>query len=126
MVILPGSIVFPLKGAEVGKVVRAAFGNGGDVVNLPSVLTGSVPIEIPTYPGTTLVLAPYCRVVATNNLRLFPDSKFSFFAKICHFEIGFVKHPAPMGSTSELFYKDGFDARERLPQFLKQTIYVPA
>lgn len=88
-VILSGGVVLPLKWTEVGKVIGTALGNGSDVVNLPSILAITVAIVVPTNPCTALVLAPNCRVVVCDNLCLLPDSKFSFFTKICHDEIGF-------------------------------------
>lgn len=72
-IILSGSIVFPLERAKVGEVVRTAFRNGSDMINLPSILAASVTIEGPTYPGSALVLAPNSRVVAVDNLRFVPD-----------------------------------------------------
>ena len=83
-VVLSGGVVLPLERTKVGKVIRATFGYWSDVVNFPSILVISVTIEAPTNPSTALVFAPYRRVASTDNLRFLPDSKFSFFTKICH------------------------------------------
>ena len=88
-VVLSGDVILPLKRTKVGKGIGATFGNGSDVVNLPSVLAGSVAVVSPTYPGAALVFTPDSGVVITDDLRLLPDSKFSFFAKICHCETDF-------------------------------------
>lgn len=88
-VVLSGDVILPLKRTKVGKGIGATLGNGSDVVNLPSVLAASVAVVSPTYPGATLVFTPDCGVVIADDLRLLPDSKFSFFAKICHCETGF-------------------------------------
>lgn len=116
-VLLSGGIVLPLKRTEVGKCIGATLGNGSDVVNLPSVLAGSVTVVGPTYPGAALVFTPDCRVVIGDDLRLLPDSKFSFFAKICHFLTGLVKHPAPMVSTLQLLSEVAVRAAETLTTF---------
>ena len=57
------------------------------MVNLPSILAVSVTIESPTYPSSTLVFSPRCRVVAADNLRFVPDCQFCFIAE-CHKQIG--------------------------------------
>ena len=88
-VVLSEDVILPLKRTKVGKGIGATFGNGSDVVNLPSVLAGSVAVVSPTYPGAALVFTPDSGVVITDDLRLLPDSKFSFFAKICHCETDF-------------------------------------
>lgn len=84
-VVLSGGVVFPLKRTKVVKGIGTALGYGSNVVNLPSVLAGSVAVISPTYPSATLVFTPNCRVVIAYDLCLLPDSKFGFFAKICHF-----------------------------------------
>ena len=95
-VVLSGGVVLPLKRTMVGKSIGATLGYGSNVVYLPSVLAGSVAVISPTYPGTALVLTPNCRVVIGDDLCLLPDSKFSFFAKNCHFKNRFklnILHP---------------------------------
>lgn len=100
-VILSGGIVLPLKRSKIGQVIRTTLGNWSNVVNLPSILTSSVTIIFPTNPGTTLVFSPHCRVIVINYLCLLPDSKFCFFAEVCHCEIGYSS--CCLNSTAELY-----------------------
>ena len=65
-VVLSGGIVLPLKWSKVRQVIRTTLGNGSNVINLPSILTGSVTIVFPTNPGTTLVFTPHIRVIVTD------------------------------------------------------------
>ncbi len=99
--ILSGDIVFPLKWSKVGQVIRSALGNGSNVVNLPSILTSSVTIVIPTNPCTTLVFTPHCRVIVPGYLCFLPDSKFCFFTEVCHCVIGYSS--CCLNSTAELY-----------------------
>ena len=64
------------------------------MVNLPSILAVSVTIESPTYPSSTLVFAPRCRVVTADNLRFVPDGQFCFIAE-CHKHYRFGLYVSP-------------------------------
>ena len=90
---MSGGIVLPLKWTKIGKGIGATLGNGSDVVNLPPKLARAVTVISPTYPGTALVFAPDGRVIVSDNLGLFPDSKFSFFAKIVSIQSLFRRSP---------------------------------
>lgn len=112
-VILSGSVVLPLKWSKVGQVIRTTLGNGSNVINLPSILTGSVSIVFPTNPGSTLVFTPHRRVIVTDCLCLLPYSKLCFFTEDCHCEIGYSS--CCLNSAAELYsFWGGGDAQERV------------
>ena len=99
--LLSRCIVLPLKWSKVGQVVSTAFGNGGNVVNLPSILIGSVTIVFPAYSSTTLVFTPHCRVVVADSLCLLPDGKFCCVTEVCHRVISYSS--CCLNSTAELY-----------------------
>lgn len=105
-VVLSGGIVLPLKWSKVRQVIRTTLGNGSNVINLPSILTGSVTIVFPTNPGTTLVFTPHSRVIVNDCLCLLPDSKFCFLTEICHCVIEFSS--CCLNSTAELYSSGWF------------------